>query len=103
LSEERLDRIENMMTDMIRIVGSTNAMVAGLKEDVAGLKEDMSSVKKEQELFRQELSAQSERIDSNHREVMTRLDSLEEKVDYSLQVLQRHDIEIFNLKKKTAG
>jgi hypothetical protein len=102
LSEERLDRIENMMTDMIRIVGSTNAIVAGLKADVAGLKEDMASVKKEQELFRQELFAQSERIDSNHREVITRLDNLEGKVDYSLQVLQRHDIEIFNLKKKIA-
>lgn len=124
MSEERLDRMENMLTDLIRIVGSTNAIVSELKEDVSGikhdvsglksdvsvlksdvcgLKADMTAVKKEQELFRQELFAQSERIDSNHKEVMTRLDSLEEKVDYSLHVLQRHDIEIFNLKKKAAG
>lgn len=124
MSEERLDRMENMLTELIRIVGSTNAIVSelkkdvselkkdvsglkedvsGLKNDVSGLKADMAAVKKEQELFRQELFAQSERIDRNHKEVMTRLDSLEEKVDYSLQVLQRHDIEIFNLKKKVAG
>lgn len=137
MSEERFERLENMLTDLIRIVGSTNAIVSGLKEDVSGLKEDvsglkedvsglkgdvsglkgdvsglkadvsvlkedMASVKKEQELFRQELFAQSERIDRNHKEVMARLDSLEEKVDYSLQVLQRHDMEIYSLKKKTA-
>lgn len=117
MSEERLDRMENMLTDLIRIVGSTNAIVSGLKDDVSGLKEDVTGlkadvkglkydtavVKKEQELYRQELFAQSERIAGNHKEVMTRLDSLEEKVDYSLQVLQRHDIEIFNLKKKATG
>lgn len=102
MSEERFERLESMMTDLVRIVGSTNAIVSELKEDVSGLKEDMASVKKEQELFRQELFTQSERIDRNHKEVMARLDSLEEKVDYSLQVLQRHDMEIFSLKKKTA-
>lgn len=117
MSEERLDRIENLLTDLIRIVGTTNAIVtelkvdvaglkvdvAGLKDDVAGLKDDVAAIKKEQELFRQELFAQSERIDKNHSEVMKRLDSLETKVDYSLKKLQEHDIEIFNLKKKMAG
>jgi len=109
LSEERFNRIESMLTDLIKIVGSTNAVVfqmkddvAVLKDDVAALKVDVQAVKKEQELFMQELFAQSARIDSNHNEVMKRLDDLETKVDYSLKVLQHHDIEIFKIKEKLA-
>lgn len=116
MSEERFNRIESMLTDLIKIVGSTNAVVFEMKDDVAALKDDVAvlkddvavlkvdvqAVKKEQELFMQELFAQSERIDNNHNEVMKRLDDLETKVDYSLKALQRHDIEIFKIKEKLA-
>jgi len=116
LSEERFNRIESMLTDLIKIVGSTNAVafqmkddmavlkddVAALKDDVAALKDDVQVVKREQGLFMQELLAQSERIDNNHKEVMKRLDGLETRVDYSLKVLQQHDIEIFKIKEKLA-
>ncbi len=62
MSEERLDRLESLMQDLIKMVAVNNTMtkelksdVAVLKSDVAQLKTESAMLKKSQELFRDEL------------------------------------------------
>ncbi|WAH37149.1 hypothetical protein [Alicyclobacillus dauci] len=43
--DERLDRIERMVEDLIRIVGNTNAMVADVKQEVSDVKQEVSDIK----------------------------------------------------------
>lgn len=69
MSEERLDRLESLMQDLIKMVAVNNTMTKELKSDVAVLKDDIAvlksdvaqlktesaMLKKSQELFRDEL------------------------------------------------
>jgi t-SNARE complex subunit (syntaxin) len=43
--DERLDRIERMVEDLIRIVGNTNAMVAETNKRIDQLTNDVSDIK----------------------------------------------------------
>ena len=71
--EARLDQITDMLTELIRIVGNTNAAVEELRKDVDELKSDMKEVKQT-------------------------LKEHTEKLDYVLFFLAHHDADIFNLK-----
>ncbi|MCL5290746.1 MAG: hypothetical protein ACOY35_12700 [Bacillota bacterium] len=117
MSEERLERLENLMMDLIKMVGANNAVVAemktdvaglktdvaGLKIDVAGLKTDVAGLKKTQELFREELFTQSARMDDMRkdiREIKERLFDVNMNANYAVSMATRHDKEIFIMKEK---
>ncbi|MCL5781421.1 hypothetical protein P378_12565 [Desulforamulus profundi] len=87
MSEERLDRLESLMQDLIKMVAVNNTMTKELKSDVAVLKDDIAvlksdvaqlktesaMLKKNQELFRDELFARSARMDDLRREVRDKI------------------------------
>lgn len=103
MSEERLERLENLMLDLLKMVGANNAVVAELKTDVAGLKTDVAGVKKTQELFREELFTQSARMDDMRkdiREIKERLFDVNMNANYAVSMATRHDKEIFIMKEK---
>lgn len=45
MTESRFIQIESMLSELIRIVGNTNAAVEGLRDDVAILKKDVAELK----------------------------------------------------------
>ncbi|CQR70482.1 hypothetical protein SOV_40140 [Sporomusa ovata DSM 2662] len=45
MSEERFDRMEKMMAQLIQMVGHNNAVTEELRQDVSGLKEDVAGLK----------------------------------------------------------
>lgn len=49
MSEDRLQRVELMLTDLIRIVGNTNAMVEEMREKLDGQGKDLDSLRKDVE------------------------------------------------------
>jgi len=117
VSEERLERLENLMMDLLKMVGANNAVVAELKTDVAGLrtevaglktdvavlKTDVAGLKRNQELFREELftlSARMDDIQKDIREIKERLFDVNMNANYAVSMVIKHDKEIFALKER---
>lgn len=135
--QERLDRMENMLSDLIKMVGKNNSMlvdlrsdvdtlkadvavlkadVAVLKTDVAVLKTDVAVLKanmqkansdiaelnRKQEIFKEELFAQSERIDTYHKSVLGKISEIELNANYAVNMVIKHDKELFAVKQKLA-
>ncbi|ABB14644.1 hypothetical protein [Carboxydothermus hydrogenoformans] len=87
-TEARLDQITDMLTELIRIVGNTNAAVEGLRKDVEGLRKDVEGLRKD-----------VDELKSDMKEVKQTLKEHTEKLDYVLFKLAHHDADIFNLKR----
>jgi len=121
MSEERLDRLESLMQDLIKMVAVNNTMtkelksdvavlksdvavlkddVAVLKSDVAQLKTESAMLKKSQELFRDELFTRSARMDDLRREVRDKLAEMALNTNYAVSMVIKHDKEIFALKER---
>ncbi|GAV21569.1 hypothetical protein [Carboxydothermus pertinax] len=78
--EARLDQITDMLTELIRIVGNTNAAVEELRRDMNELRKDVDELK------------------SDMKEVKQTLKEHSKKFDYVMYKLTVHDAEIFDLK-----
>ncbi len=47
MENERLDRMENMLTDLIKMVGNNNKELQEVKKEVSEIKTDLNEVKKD--------------------------------------------------------
>ncbi len=45
MSEERLERLENLLLDLVKMVGANNTALHDLKADMSGVKSDVSGLK----------------------------------------------------------
>jgi len=99
MSEERLERMEIMIADLIRIVGHTNSIVEELKADVtvlktdvAQLKADVAELKTGQETLKQEFY--KFRLD-----VAERFANNENTLDFLKYKLNENEEQLFVLRK----
>ncbi len=74
--------------------------VAELKTDVVVLKNDVKELKKNQELFREELLAQSARMDDNHKQVLSLISEVALNANYAVSIVNKHDKDIFAIKER---
>jgi len=107
VSEERLERVENLLVDLIKMVANNNAMlvevksdVTQLKTDVAQLKTEMEQVQRDQAIFKEELFTQSARMDDNHKDLMKQLSEVALNANYAVSMVGKHDKELFALKER---
>ena len=128
MSEERLERMENLLLDLVKKVGANNTAVkdlkgdmdgvksevAGLKTEVAGLKldvtelksdvsvlkTDVAELKRNQEIFREELFTQSARLDEYFKDLSEKLSDVALNANYAVSMVVKHDKEIFAIKER---
>jgi len=106
--ESQLDHIARTLTELIRIVGNTNAAIEelrsevnGVKNDVNGLKHDVNELKQDVNGLKQdvnELKISNQQIKEEIREIKMTLKEHGEKLDYALLKLLNHDVKLHNLK-----
>jgi chromosome segregation ATPase len=76
MTEARLIHIEQMMTELIRIVGNTNAAVEELRAEVAELRSEVAELRAEVA----ELRSRVDQLTEGQQRIEVRLDRLEKEV-----------------------
>ena len=115
MSEERLGRMEIMLADLIRIVGSTNAMVEETRDDlrilqvkVSGLEDKVSSLDSRMSSLDSRMSSLEDKVDRLQEEVgsikinmATREDiqQINWRLDVHMEKLARQEEDIYRLKR----
>lgn len=77
MNEERLDRMEVLLGDLIGIVGRTNAMVEEMRDELAGLREKVDSLQGEVKDLRSEVNDLRNEV----KDLRGRTDSLQKDMD----------------------
>lgn len=114
MTDDRLNQIQNMLTELVRIVGNTNAAleelradVAVLKTDVAELKADVTELKADVTELKAdvaELKAGQQKLEgefANFKEdTMQKFNSLDISIEYLANKLIKHDMQLYDLKRR---
>ncbi|MCK0471065.1 hypothetical protein [Halalkalibacter sp. APA_J-10(15)] len=121
MSKEQLDRMENLLTQLVTSVGKTNSELQSMKEEQASIKhgqasmqqelsfikkeqssmrEDICSLKEGQTLLRADIQAHREETRSQYKEVIQRLDSIEADQDHIWEKASRNEREIAKIKRQ---
>ncbi|QQE80020.1 hypothetical protein [Alicyclobacillus sp. SO9] len=90
----QMDRMEDLLTQLIGNVASNRSDLVGLKNDMAGFREDMDAIRSDVASFRSDMDAIRSDMASFRSEVNERLDRIEGQqalTDKRLSV-QRDDI-----------
>lgn len=106
MSEERFDRLETMMADLMRMVGSNNSSMEQLRSDVKALtgrvdaiEQRLASLTEKVYSLDAKVDALDARVDRNHKELLDRFDRVETQIDILSARSVRHEAEIQVLKK----
>ena len=85
LTEERLQSMEKMLGELIRIVGNTNAAVEELRQDMAEVKEDVRVLKAEVKELKEDVKALKVEVKELKEDVRVLKEEVKElRVDLSL-------------------
>ncbi|MDF2876485.1 MAG: hypothetical protein K0R22_3168 [Sporomusa sp.] len=117
MSEERFDRIEQMMAQLITMVGHNNAVteelrqdvtglkqditglkedVSGLKQDVTGLKEDVTGLKQVVAVLQQDIVTLEGKMEKGFADIVSMVNVLGEKSD-KIEVVQAHHSDVLDV------
>jgi regulator of replication initiation timing len=66
MDEKRLDRMENMLIQLVGMVGNMNEQLQGVKDEQQSMKQDMQEVKKEQTTIRGEVTDIKNKLTEMH-------------------------------------
>ena len=75
--EERLDRIEKLLADLVAMVGKNNSVVQKVQSDVQEVKQDLKEVK----ITTAEISYKLQIMERRQNKMGTRLDNVEAEVE----------------------
>ncbi|MGM0877179.1 MAG: hypothetical protein ACQEWV_21155 [Bacillota bacterium] len=119
--EQKLNRIEEMLATLIKMVGSMyeeqtsmkkdltiikkeqTAMreeQTSMKKDLTIVKEEQTAMKEEQRSTREELNLMRSENDKRHNEIITRYDTLEADHEHTWEKAVRNEREIAKIKKQ---
>lgn len=89
MSEEKLDRIEVMLSQLINTVGKIREEQTEMKNEISGIKTEISGIKEDQQQMKKDIYSISEaqlsmreENDKRHQEVLERFSSLEADQDH---------------------
>lgn len=113
MNDDRLDQIQNVLTELVRIVGNTNAAVeelradvteikadvAGLKSDVAELKVNVQRLEKNQQILLENQQSLEEELADFRKETMQKFNSVDIGIEYLANKLVKHDMQLFEYKR----
>jgi sRNA-binding protein len=105
--EERLENIENMLSQLIKMVGNLNIEQQEMKKEQQEMKKEQQEMKKEQQEMKKEQQEMKKEFqnagiksEERHHEVVDRLKSLEIDQDFIWEKTVRNEREIENLKRR---
>jgi len=108
LTDDRLNQIQDMLAELIRIVGNTNAVAEELRTDVTELKADVTELKagqqrleKNQQILLENQQTLEENLAQFKKETDENFEDLNEKMDYTLLKLAKHEVKLLAKKKLT--
>ncbi|WP_371372829.1 hypothetical protein [Sporomusa aerivorans] len=103
MSEERFGRLENMMAQLIQMVGHNNAVteelrqdVSGLKQDVGVLKQDVGVLKQDVSVLKQDMQELEAKMEKGFADVVSMVHLLGEKVD-KIELTQIHHSDMLDV------
>lgn len=118
--EERLDRIEGLITQLIQMGGENNKSVRnielrmdgveqrldgveqrldGMGQRLDGVEQRLDSVGQRMERMEQRFSAEQERNEHRHKEVLKELRNTSFEIDYLREQSSKHDMEMHVLRE----
>lgn len=99
--------IENMLSQLIKMVGSLQSDVQEMKREQQEMKREQQEMKKEQQEMKQTQYSMQTRLDelemkaeTRHNEVVERFKSLERDQDFIWEKTVRNEREIGNIKRQ---
>jgi regulator of replication initiation timing len=93
MDEKRLERIEDMLSNLITMVGSINSKLQSSLEEQAAMRSDISAIQKEQSAMRSEM-------ETRHSEIMDKLKIIQADQDYIWEKSARNEREIAKIKNR---
>ncbi|PLR77020.1 hypothetical protein CU633_12435 [Bacillus sp. V3-13] len=121
MADKRLEKIEEMLTNLITMVGGVRSEQQSMKEDQASIREELvlmredqaamkteiTTIKEDQAAMKTEITAIKEdqaamrtEMDERHREIMVKLNEMKADQDYTWQIAVGNQREIVKLKQR---
>jgi len=94
VDEKRLEGIEVMVADLIRIVGNTNAMVEEIRDKVNGLENKVDGLESKVDILQDEVSLIKSAMTTNED-----VSQLNQRLDLHMEKLGRQEEDIYRLKR----
>jgi len=101
--EERLERLENLMTQLIGMVGNLRADNEELKARFDGLEARFEGLETRFEGLEARFEGLEAKVEANHGELMSQINILKRDNDFIKHKLFEHENEIYHIKKQIAG
>ncbi|QOY37123.1 hypothetical protein AWH56_005630 [Anaerobacillus isosaccharinicus] len=101
------EKIEDMLTQLIKIVGNIQSDIQGMQSDIRGMKSDIQGLQSDVQGVKadiQEIKAEARdfkaKSEARHEAVMTQLKTLENDQDFIWEKAVRNERELGNLKRQ---
>ncbi len=103
MSEERFNRLEQMMAQLITMVGHNNAVteelrqdVTGLKTDVTGLKQDVAGLQQDVAVLKQDIVTLEGKMEQGFADIVQMINVLGDKAD-KIELTQAHHADVLDV------
>lgn len=99
MNDQRLDKIEDMLSQLIGMVGKLNEEMQEMKKEQQEMKKDIQEMKKEQLEFKIQLNEIEQKNEKRHEQIIERFQTFERDKDFIWEKTARNEREIGNLKR----
>ncbi|QDR81990.1 hypothetical protein [Sporomusa termitida] len=96
MSEERFDRMEQMMAQLITMVGHNNAVTEELRQDVTGLKQDVAGLKQDVAVLKQDIVTLAGKLEKGFADIVHMIHVLGDKAD-KIELVQAHHSDVLDV------
>ena len=98
METKRLERMEDMLSTLITMVGNINHKQQIMIEEQQIMKEVIQSIKEEQQNMKEEQHAMRNEMENRHNEILVKLNELQKDQDHIWEKTVRNEREIARLK-----
>jgi archaellum component FlaC len=98
MEEQRLDRMEDMLTNLIFMVGNLNKQQQLMQEDLRVVKEDLQVVKEDVQVVKEDQSTMRSENNKQFSEILKKLTDFQSDQDYIWGKASRNERDIAKLK-----
>ncbi|WP_096202793.1 hypothetical protein [Bacillus sp. FJAT-45350] len=94
------DKVEQMLTQLLKIVGPMESDIRNLKMDIKDLKKDTKDHKQDMGIMQSDIQSLNNKSEQRHIEVMNKLKELEYDQDFIWEKAVRNERELGNIKRQ---
>jgi len=95
-----VDKVENMLSQLIRMVGNMQSEQQEMKQELKEMKQELVEVKQTQQDMQSKLQELEVKGEERHQEVLGRFKTLEMDQDFIWEKTARNEREIGNIKRQ---